>query len=244
MGLCAIRTQGGALRADPGLLYVTPSGLGVKMVDKITLKPGMKVLFTGDSITDCGRGLVHRLGTGYVRNIAQSLQGKYPKLNISIENTGAGGNTTRDLLRRWVVDCIDVRPDVLSILIGVNDLWRSHGEPELLSMAVFPEEFEANYRLMLGRVREAFDCQIILVEPFMFCINTDNAMFAKLWLYRDAVAGLAKEYGAVLLGLQAMIDTEIVGTDVRQWSDDFVHPSDQAHRWIADKWLGKVTIEE
>ncbi len=214
------------------------------MADKITLKTGMKVLFTGDSITDCGRGLLHRLGTGYVRNIAQSLRGNYPKLDISIKNTGASGNTTRDLLRRWVDDCIDVRADVLSILIGVNDLWRSHGEAEDLPMAVFPEEFEANYRVMLDRVRENLSCQIILIEPFMFCINTDNAMLANLRLYRDAVVRLAKEYGAVLLGLQSMIDTEIVGTDARQWSDDFVHPSDRAHRWIADKWLGKVTIEE
>ena len=93
------------------------------MADKITLKTDMRVLFTGDSITDCGRGLVHRLGTGYVRNIARSLKKNYPELNISIENTGIGGNTTRDLLRRWQEDCIDVRPDVLSILIGVNDLW-------------------------------------------------------------------------------------------------------------------------
>jgi lysophospholipase L1-like esterase len=214
------------------------------MVDKITLKSGMRVLFTGDSITDCGRGFVHRLGTGYVRFIAQSLQGKYPKLNISIENTGIGGNTTRDLLRRWVVDCIDVRADVVSILIGVNDLWRGHAEPECLPMAVFPEEFEANYRLMLDRVRDELDCQLILVEPFMFCNNTDNAMFAELTPYRDAVARLAKEYGAAGLGLQEMIDTEIVGTDVGQWSEDCVHPSEWAHRWIAEKWLGKVAIEQ
>jgi len=214
------------------------------MADTITLKPDMSVLFPGDSITDCGRGFLHRLGTGYVRCIAQSLQENYPKLSISIENTGISGNTTRDLLRRWVVDCIDVRPEVLSILIGINDLWRGHAEVEDLPMAVFPEEFEANYRVMLDRVRKNLNCQIILAEPFMFCINTDNAMFANLRLYRDAVMRLAKEYGAVLLGLQAMIDTEIVGTDVRQWSDDFVHPSDRSHRWIAEKWLKKVTIEK
>lgn len=214
------------------------------MADKITLKTGMKVLFTGDSITDCGRGLLHRLGTGYVRCIAQGLQGNYPKHHISIKNTGVSGNTTRDLLRRWQEDCIDVRPDVLSILIGINDLWRSHAEPECLPMAVFPEEFEANYRVMLDRVRENLSCQVMLIEPFMFCISTDNAMFADLKPYRDAVARLAKEYGAVLLGLQSMIDTEIVGTDVKQWSDDFVHPSEWAHRWIAEKWLSETKIEQ
>lgn len=214
------------------------------MADKITLKPDMKVLFTGDSITDCGRGLLHPLGTGYVRQIARSLKQEHSSLKLVIKNTGVSGNTTRDLLRRWQADCIDIRPDVLSILIGINDLWRCHAEPGDLQFAVFPEEFEANYRVMLDRVKKNLSCQIMLIEPFMFCINTDNAMFADLKPYRDVVARLAKEYGAVLLSIQEMINLEIVGTDPEQWSYDFVHPSEWAHQWIAEKWLGQVIVEE
>ena len=213
------------------------------MVDKITLKPDMKVLFTGDSITDCGRGFLHRFGTGYVRQVVRTLEREHPSLKLVVRNTGISGHTTRDLLRRWQGDCIDVRPDVLSILIGINDLWRCHAEPEDLPWAVFPEESEANYRVMLDRVKEDLSCQIILIEPFMFDINTDNAMFAGLGVYREVVARLAKEYGAVLLGLQSMIDAEIVGTDIMRWSNDLVHPSNWAHQWIAEKWLDKIIVE-
>ena len=137
------------------------------MADKITLKSGMRVLFTGDSITDCGRGLLHPIGTGYVREVTRAIKRERPGCKFDIINTGISGDTTRDLLRRWQADCIDVRPDVVSILIGINDLWRSHAEPECLPMAVFPEEFEANYRLMLNHVRENLSCQLILIEPFM-----------------------------------------------------------------------------
>lgn len=213
------------------------------MTEKITLKSGMKVLFTGDSITDCGRGMfLHPLGTGYVRNIAQSLKKNYPELNISIKNTGVSGNTTGDLLERWQKDCIDHRPDVLSILIGINDLWRQYGTELDMTRTVYPGEFENNYRRMLSVVKENCNTKTILIEPFMFTNNTDNPMFAGLRDYRNIVCLLADEFAATLLELQSMINDTLLHVPPEKFSDDFVHPSPWAHQWIAKQWLDTVAV--
>lgn len=212
------------------------------MTEKITLKPGMKVLFTGDSITACGRSILHPLGTGYVRNIAQSLKKKYPELNISIKNTGVSSNTTGDLLGRFRKDCTDHRPDVLSILIGINDLWRQYGTELDMTMAVYPEEFETNYRGMLTAVKESCNSKIILIEPFMFTNNTDNPMFAGLKDYRNIVCLLTDEFGTALLELQSLINDTLLQVPPEKFSDDFIHPSLWAHQWIAKQWLDAVAV--
>ena len=212
------------------------------MTEKITLKPGTKVLFTGDSITACGRSILHPLGTGYVRNIAQSLKKKYPELNISIKNTGVSGNTTGDLLGRWQKDCIDHQPDVLSILIGINDLWRQYGTELDMTMAVYPDEFETNYRRMLTAVKEKCKCQIILIEPVMFTNNTDNPMFAGLKDYRNIVCLLTDEFGTAMLELQSLINDTLLRFPPEKFSDDFIHPSLWAHQWIAKQWLDAVAV--
>lgn len=212
------------------------------MTEKITLKPGMKVLFTGDSITECERSILHPLGTGYVRNIAQSLKKKYPELNISIKNTGVSGNTTGDLLGRFRKDCTDHRPDVLSILIGINDLWRQYGTELDMTMAVYPEEFETNYRGMLTAVKESCNSKIILIEPFMFTNNTDNPMFAGLKDYRNIVCLLTDEFGTALLELQSLINDTLLQVPPEKFSDDFIHPSLWAHQWIAKQWLDAVAV--
>lgn len=212
------------------------------MTEKITLKPGTKLLFTGDSITDCGRSILHPLGTGYVSNIAQSLKKNYPDLNISIKNTGISGNTTRDLLRRFQKDCIDHHPDVLSILIGINDLWLSHGTELDMTTAVYPDDFESNYRLMLTTLKENSNTKTILIEPFMFTNNTDNPMFAGLKDYRNIVRLLADEFGTARIELQSMINDTLLRVSPEKFSDDFVHPSLWAHQWIAKHWLDAVEV--
>ena len=212
------------------------------MTEKITLKPGMKVLFTGDSITACGRSIFCPLGTGYVTFIAKKLKETYPQLDTKIINTGVSGNTTGDLLGRWQKDCTEHRPDVLSILIGINDLWRQHAEKVDLPLAVYPEEYESNYRRILTAVKENCDAKVILIEPFMFTNNTDNPMFAGLKDYRNVVRVLADEFGTALLELQSLINDTLLHVTPEKFSEDFVHPSLQAHQWIAKQWFDAVTI--
>jgi len=118
------------------------------MSSKIDLDKGRTIVFIGDSITDAGRlePAYQPFGYGYVHFVANMLLAKYPELNLNIINTGVHGDTIRSLKARWEKDCISHRPAVVSILIGVNDLWRQHAEPERLVEAVYPREYEFTHQ--------------------------------------------------------------------------------------------------
>jgi lysophospholipase L1-like esterase len=209
------------------------------MQPKIELKHGQTILFIGDSITDADRDLpaYRPFGFGYVHFVANTLLAKYPELNISIINTGISGNTVRDLKQRWEKDCIKYKPDILSVLIGVNDVWRQYSTPEKLPRAVYENEYEITYRQLLSQVKERCDCQLILMEPFMFCDDPENEMFKGLRCYIDIVERLANEFSAVLVPLQSEIDKQIEQVPSEKWSEDMVHPYLWAHAWIAHRWL-------
>ena len=121
------------------------------MADCIELGNNQTILFTGDSITDAGRRNVGTspLGEGYVSVVAKVLTAKYPQLNLKMINTGISGDTARSLKFRWNKDCLLHRPDILSLMIGINDLWYCHAEPELHIKGVPADEYEDSCRYML-----------------------------------------------------------------------------------------------
>ena len=206
---------------------------------KIVLKPNQTIVFIGDSITDTDRQLpeYQPFGYGYVHFAANLLLARYPDFNLNIINTGISGDTVRLLSQRWDRDCIEHKPDVLSVLIGINDLWRQHVEQERLVEAVYPEEFELTYRLLLSRAAEQCKCQIVLAEPFMFCNDPSNPMFEVLSTYIGIVHRLAEEFDAVLVPLQSELDRQLQTVTPLRWSNDSVHPYVWAHAWIAQRWL-------
>jgi len=214
------------------------------MCPQIELKSGQTILFIGDSITDAGRlePAWKPYGFGYVHFIAYSLLAGYPRLNLNIVNTGISGDTIRDLAARWENDCLRYKPDVLNVLIGVNDLWRRHQEPDRLAEAVNPDDYETTYRQLLLQAREKTNSQLVLIEPFMFCDEAENQMFEDLRLYTRIVGKLAEELDAVLVGLQSFIDEQIKKVPPKMWSDDFVHPYIWAHCWIAQRWLEVIGL--
>jgi len=219
------------------------------MQPKIDLKPSQTIVFIGDSITDMGRSqpAYRPLGFGYVHFVGNLLLAKYPQLNLNIVNTGISGNTVRDLKNRWVKDCLEHKPDILSVLIGINDLWRQYGEPERMPAAVYPEEYELTYRRLLslvsaeravaGQAKQRCNSQLVLIEPFMFCDDAENKIFQDLRTYIRIVHNLAKEFDAVLVPLQGWIDEQIKQVPPEKWSQDSVHPYIWAHAWIAQRWL-------
>jgi len=209
------------------------------MRTEIELKPNQTIVFTGDSITDAGRReqAYQPFGYGYVHFVANALLAKYPALNLNIINTGVHGDTVRKLAARWEKDCIGYQPDILSVMIGVNDLWRQHVEPERLPEAVYPDEYELTYRLLLSRAKEQCHCQFVLMEPFMFCNDGDNAMFKGLRTYVRIADKLAEEFDAVMVPLQSCIDEQIGEVTADKWSVDMVHPYVWAHAWIAQRWI-------
>ncbi|MGH2352531.1 MAG: SGNH/GDSL hydrolase family protein [Chloroflexota bacterium] len=129
--------------------------------------PHQKVLFIGDSITDCGRRAEPHApyGNGYVHLARAFLLARYPELGLEIVNRGIGGNTVRDLATRWEADVIAEQPDWLSVKIGINDVWRTIANR--LDEAVPLDEYEATYRRLLTQARERTNARLILMEPYV-----------------------------------------------------------------------------
>lgn len=213
------------------------------MPDKLELKPNQTIVFIGDSITDAGRGeQAYRLfGNGYVHFTANHLLARYPQLNFRIINTGINGSTVRDLERRWERDCLAYKPDVVSVLIGIKDLWQWHTSSERGKDAEL-QAYESTYRRLLSAVKRQGDCQIVLMEPFMFCGDLQNTLLRHLRDYVNVVHTLAEQFNAVLVSLQAAIDDEIKTVASDKWSDDMVHPYLWAHAWISQQWIEATKV--
>ena len=205
---------------------------------KIIVKLNSTIVFTGDSITDCNRGnpAYAPYGKGYVHFAANWLLARYPELSLNIINTGISGNTVRDLKGRWETDCLTFKPDVLSILIGINDCWRYSCDPARQD-AVSPDEYETIYRHLLGQVRTNFDCQIVVMEPFLLCSDPRNPILTELQNYIQIVRKLSAEFNTLLIPLQSLIDTALRQVPPDKWSPDMVHPVTWAHAWLAQRWL-------
>jgi len=207
------------------------------MQTKIELKQNDTIVFIGDSITDADRleRAYKPFGNGYVHFAANHLLAKYPEYNLRIINTGISGNTVRDLNNRWQKDCLDHKPDVLSILIGINDLCRQY--ENRMKEAVLIDEYELTYERLLSMVKEKYNSQLILMEPFLFCEDKTNPAYETLREYIHVVHTLAEKFSAALVPLQNSIDKEIKKVPQEKWSDDMVHPFIWAHFWITQRWL-------
>ena len=212
------------------------------MQTTIELKPNDTIVFIGDSITDADRleRAYKPFGNGYVHFAANYLLAKYPEYNLRIINTGISGNTVRDLSKRWQRDCLDHKPDVLSILIGINDLCRRY--ENRMNEAVLIEEYELTYERLLSIVKDKYNGQLILMEPFLFCEDKTNPAYETLQEYIHVVHTLAEKFSAVLVRLKDSIDKKIKTVPQERWSDDMIHPYQWAHFWIAQRWLDATKL--
>ena len=199
------------------------------------LKDNSLLLFQGDSITDTGRtGSADpsvSLGEGYPAKIAAKLAER----GIKVINRGISGNRTWDLIDRWDKDCIDIKPDYFSLLIGVNDTWRRYDS----GMVTTAEEYEANMRQLLDRVVKETDAKIILLNIFLLDVTPDKAqMRPDLIEKQEVISRLIKEYDVTFIDIQALFDKMVAeGTPMEELSADGVHPTDFGHEVIAAEWL-------
>ena len=207
------------------------------MQTKIELKQNSSIVFIGDSITDAGRcePAYRPFGYGYVHFVAYSLLAKYAEYNLNVINTGISGDTIVDLDYRWERDCLNHEPDILSILIGINDVFRQY--TGRLDEAVLIDEYQLTYKRLLSIVKEKYNCQLILMEPFMFCDDKANPTYKALQQYINGVGALAEEFDAVLVPLQELVDKKITEVPPEKFSEDMVHPYVWAHAWIAQQWF-------
>lgn len=199
----------------------------------------MRVLFQGDSVTDCGRSRedLTDLGPGYPRFAAALLRERRPGQDWEFLNRGVGGNRTDHLLARWQEDCIALQPDILSILIGINDTWRAFDSNDPTTT----EQFEANYRRLLEDVRRNTRAKILLLEPFVLHDTPDkDAWRPDLDPKIGVVRRLAREYAAAYVPLDGLFAAACVEREPSYWAGDGVHPTEAGARLIAAAYADAV----
>ena len=201
------------------------------------LKPKMKVLFQGDSVTDCDRSRDNDdyLGYGYPSFIAGALS----NMDLTLVNRAVSGERVSDVYDRREKDIFDVKPDVFSILIGVNDTWRRYDENNPRTA----EEFEAIYRRLLGEVKERLPgVPIIIMAPFVLEVPDKIAWISEdLCFKQDAVRRVAKDYADVYIPLDEIFKAEFdKHDDIYYLSPDGVHPNETGHMLIANSWISAV----
>lgn len=200
-----------------------------------------KILFIGDSITDCGRDREDPslLGNGYPQMVATRLNCDMPEMNFKFKNLGISGNRVKDLKERWSEDCLEYEPDVVSILIGINDVWRRFDSDDPTSA----EEFLADYRTILTQLKEHGNPQIIILEPFVLPVPDDR----KEWHIDldPKIAGireLAIEFADAYVPLDGLFAARSCRREAGFWANDGVHPTQAGHMVISDAWLEEAGV--
>jgi lysophospholipase L1-like esterase len=211
-----------------------------------TFAPEARLLFQGDSITDGGRGRNsdpnHVLGHSYAFLIAAKYGAALPERQLTFFNRGISGNKVPDLINRWQKDAIELKPTVVSILIGVNDIWHPLNEGQEVSV----EKYEAGYDQLLTETRAALpEAKIILLEPF---ITPGRATSPKwdVWQehlkkFQAVVAKLGAKHNAPVVKLQAAFDAACQKAPAEYWVWDGVHPTYAGNQLIADEWVRVAT---
>lgn len=207
------------------------------------IRPGATILFQGDSITDARRDRAHAdtpnkqagFGNGYAWMTAAALLTAPQGNTLNIYNRGISGNKVYQLAERWDKDCLQLKPDVLSILIGVNDIWhRLNGKYDGTV-----ETYENDYRALLKRTKEALpEVKLVICEPFVLrCGAVNEQWFPTFDGFRAAARKLAEEQQAVFVPFQSLFDDAVKYAPPEHWAADGVHPSPNGASLMAAEWI-------
>ncbi len=212
------------------------------MMERMEIPAGATVLFQGDSVTDAGRvrALPEDLGVGYPLLVGSWYSAAFPERDVRFLNRGVGGDRVVNLLERWEEDCLALRPDILSILIGVNETWRAFDAGDPTPAAVF----ERQYRDLLARTRAALpETRITLMEPFVLPFPPDRELWrADLDPKIQAVRRLARDFGCALIPLDGLFAAAAARREPAYWALDGVHPTPAGHGLIARAWLRAFSV--
>ena len=206
---------------------------------------GDRLLFTGDSVTDAGRGvpvgegLWAGVGNGYVRCIDSLLSVFYTEKLIRVMNTGNSGNTVLDLEKRWQNDVLNLNPDWLSICIGVNDVWRQFDSPCQTELHVYPEVYKKTLEKLVDKTLPNLKGLIMMTPYYMEPIKTDP-MRAKMDEYGLIVKEIANKNGAVFVDLQEVFDEFFAYRHSSFVAWDRIHPNNTGCMLIATAFLKAV----
>jgi len=203
------------------------------------------ILFQGDSITDGNRGRTedpnHIMGHGYAFSIASRLGADYPERNLKFINKGISGNTVADLAARWKTDTFDLKPDAISILIGVNDVYFKFKNGNSSA----PDDFESAYRKLLSSTRETLpNALLVLGEPFVLPVgivkeNLDQWNQA-IEEKQKVVKKLSAEFNTVFVEYQQVFSKACKRASADYWIWDGIHPTVPGHELMTRAWLAEV----
>lgn len=207
-----------------------------------------KLVMIGDSITDSGRtqpvgeGLFEAHGKGYVAYVAGLIAASYPERQIRVVNMGTSGNTVRDLKTRWQRDVLDLKPDWLSIMIGINDVWRQFDLPLQTEMHVSLAEYEQTLEELVTAVKPSLK-GLVLMTPYFIEPSPADEMRAMMDRYGSVVRGLAQKHSAIFVDTQAAFNAVLKHCYPASLAWDRVHPGVAGHMVLAKAFLEAVGFE-
>ncbi len=209
------------------------------------LTKNSKLVMIGDSITDAGRaqpigeGLGETLGRGYVSLVDALLGAAYPDLGIRVLNMGTGGHTVRDLEKRWQTDVLDLKPTWLSVMIGINDVWRQFDLPRQPETHVLPAEYERTLDALIGQTVPAVE-GLVLMTPFYIESNKSDAMRARMDEYGAIIRRLSEKHGTLFADTQTAFDEVLTSYYPATLAWDRVHPGQVGHMVLARAFLKAI----
>jgi len=206
------------------------------------IEAGSTLLMIGDSITDVGRerplGERWGLGNGYVSQVNALINSRYPANPVRVLNTGVSGDRVTDLEARWDDDVVAHKPDWLSIMIGINDVWRQFDSP-LLEEQVDIYSYEQILEQLIKQVQPKLK-GVVLMTPFYLEANKNDPMRKMMDEYSMVVKVLAMKYNAVFVDTQAAFDKYLSSQPTQTLCGDRVHPNQTGHMVIAKAFVDAV----
>lgn len=225
---------------------IVSSAFAEVKVSKVSIGQNNTVLFQGDSITDAGRKRENNdannpsaLGSGYAMIAGSELLFKYPEKNLKIYNKGVSGDKVYQLADRWDKDCLELKPDVLSILVGVNDYWHKHNNQYKGTIEIYRNDFKA----LLERTKKQLpDVKLIVGEPYALpgIKAVDKTWYPEFPEYQKAAREIANQFDAAFIPYQSIYDKATKSAPGVYWTPDGVHPTLAGAQLMAHAWLEVV----
>jgi lysophospholipase L1-like esterase len=212
------------------------------------IQPKSRLVFIGDSITDCGRkrpigesAFEGALGNGYVSLIDAALASGYPDCEITIINVGVSGNTVHDLKYRWAADVLALKPDWLSVLVGINDVWQQISQPNFNEHHNSAHEFAHILDELIQQVRPGLQ-GLILMTPYYLETNLEDPMRVMMDHYGELVAEVAAAHDAILVDTQRNFDRILRWTDPLDLALDRIHLNLPGHMILTRAFLQQINF--
>ena len=200
----------------------------------------MRLLFQGDSITDAKRDKrnYYDMGKGYPKYAVELIKEAFPDANIEFINQGISGNRTDQLFDRLYPDAIALEPDVISILIGINDIWHRHGAGKIETT---DEQIAVNYRAILTRLKAQTNAKIVILSPYLLDSEDKEDWRVELDSILPIIRSLAKAFADVYIPLDEIFEEALKTQPEPQfYSGDGVHPNENGAKFIDKQYFDAI----